>query len=166
MPRARAPQQSKATTVRSLCTAMKRSPRLPQLEKALAQNEDPAQVPTDQDPVVVGCRSPPSPGLPVPHRGPPKLMHVKSRVAPGHPSTFTRGVPRPGVPAGHSLSSCTKHIHRLCARLLRCQHPTQATHPASWGPGRGGGPGCPSHPGGRARRKCSLHYLRETLPFL
>lgn len=111
---------------------------------------------------MVGCRSPPSPGLPVPHRGPPKLTHVKSWVTPDHPSTFTRGVPRPGVlDSLSSWTASTKHIHGLCARLLRCQHPTRATHPASWGPGRGGGAGCPSHPGGRARRKCSLHYLPD-----
>ena len=37
MPRARAPQQEEATTMISPCTAMKSSPRLPQLEKARAQ---------------------------------------------------------------------------------------------------------------------------------
>ena len=41
MPRAHAPQQREATTMRSPHTAMKSSPRSPQLEKACAQQQRP-----------------------------------------------------------------------------------------------------------------------------
>ena len=42
-PRAHAPQQREATSMRSRCTATKSSPRSPQLEKSPCSNEDPIQ---------------------------------------------------------------------------------------------------------------------------